>query len=422
MRRRASHCPPAGTRRRAACRGRRASVVNDPMRYVAQISTLIAFAALVVASVTLAGCGGSKSTPTVTSAIAPRDPWGTVWLCRPGEAGDPCVSNLATTVVTGRGATHIERASPAKNPPIDCFYVYPTVSGQPTINANRAIGFREREIAIAQVSRFSQVCRVYAPVYRQITLSALAHPSRITLAHALIAYRDVLDAFRDYLAHYNHGRGIVFIGHSQGATILIRLLQQEVDRRPAVRRLLVSALLLGGNVTVPKGRTVGGDFAHLPACTASRQAGCVIAYSSFTRKPPKNSQFGRTTSDAGVILMAPHNPSPNLRIMCVNPASPEGGSAPLDPYIPALVLAFLPAGSALSVKTPWVAFRGEYTARCESSGNATWLQITHVAGIDKHPLLSHLRDPALGLHALDVNVALGNLVHLVGEESAAYRG
>ena len=66
----------------------------------------------------------------------------------------------------------------------------------------------------------------------------------------------MLSAFRDYLAHYNDGRGIVFIGHSQGAVILIRLLQQEVDRTPALRNRLVSALLMGGNVTVPKGQLV----------------------------------------------------------------------------------------------------------------------------------------------------------------------
>ena len=135
------------------------------------------------------------------------------------------------------------------------------------MNANLQIGLRETAVALTQASRFSQVCKVYAPVYRQITLGALAHPGRITLANALVTYRSVLSAFRDYLAHYNQGRGIVFIGHSQGATILIRLLQQEVDRSPSVRRRLVSALLLGGNVTVPRGRTTGGDFAHIPACT-----------------------------------------------------------------------------------------------------------------------------------------------------------
>lgn len=395
------------------------------MSHAARLST---FAVLAVVGVALAGCSGGKSkpaattAPNATAASNPRDRWGTVWLCRPGLADDPCTSALTTTVVPRSGATHVERALPASKPAIDCFYVYPTISGQPTINANLAIEFREREIAVAQASRFSQVCSVFAPVYRQITLSALDHPARITRANALIAVDSVRSAFRDYLAHYNHGRGIVFIGHSQGAAILIKLLEQEVDGAPAVRRRLVSALLMGGNVTVAKGRSVGGDFMHIPACTSRSQTGCVVAYSSFTAKPPANSQFGRTTSDAGVRLLAPHNPSPNIRIMCVNPASPAGGTAVLDPYIPSLVLAFLPAGSAPTVKTPWISFPGEYSARCESSGNATWLQVTRIGGIaDRRPLLTHLEDPTLGLHVLDVNIALGNLVRLVRDEAAAYR-
>jgi hypothetical protein len=394
------------------------------MLSAARVWRLVALAAVGVA---VGGCGGAKSRPTATTsssaaaASGPRDRWGTVWLCRPGLAHDPCVSDLKTTVVARSGATYVERAFPARRPAVDCFYVYPTISGQPTMNANLAIEFREREVAIAQASRFSQVCRVYAPIYRQLTLRALLHPAGITVSEALVAYDSVLGAFRDYLAHYNDGRGIVFIGHSQGAAILIKLLKQAVDRAPAVRRRLVSALLMGGNVTVPRRRSVGGDFSHIPACRSSRQTGCVVAYSSFTATPPQNSQFGRTTSDAGLRLLAQRNPSPDLRIMCVNPASPAGGTAVLDPYLPSLVLAFLPAGSAPTVRTPWVSFPGEYTARCKSAGNATWLQVTHSnGGADHRPLLTHLQNPALGLHILDVNIALGDLVQLVRDEAAAY--
>ena len=384
------------------------------------VARLLKLVALVALAVVLASCGGSKNKPAATTT-GPRDQWGTVWLCRPGLENDPCTSSLTTTVIARSGATRVEQTPPAGTPAIDCFYVYPTISGQPTINANLAIGFRESEVAIAQASRFSQDCQVYAPVYRQLTLSALDHPNRITLAHARIAYESVLAAFRDYLAHYNHGRGIVFIGHSQGAAILIKLLQDEIDGNASLRSRLVSALLLGGNVTVAKGESAGGDFAHIPACLSSRQTGCVVAYSSFTAKPAQNSQFGRTTSDAGVRLLAPHNPSPNLRILCVNPAFPTSGTAALDPYVPSLVLSFLPAGSTPTVGTPWVEFPGEYTGRCESSGNATWLQITHSSGsLDHRPRLSVLNDQTLGLHVLDVNIALGNLVQLVHDEAAAY--
>jgi hypothetical protein len=381
----------------------------------------VALGAVVLA---LAGCGhGSRSATASTSTAAangPRDQWGTVWLCRPDLARNPCVSNLSATAITRTGATRIVHAAPAKLPPVDCFYVYPTISDQHAVNANLQAGLRESLVATAQASRFSQVCRVYAPVYRQITLSAIDHPRRITLAAALIAYRSVVSAFRDYLAHYNHGRGIVFIGHSQGAVILTRLLREEVDGNRALRGRLVSALLMGGNVTVRKGSTVGGDFAHIPACTSVAQTGCVVAYSSFTSKPPPNSQFARTSSDAGVGLLARHR-SRGLQIMCVNPASPAGGRAPLNPYLPSLVLQFLPSTRSLRVETPWVAFPGEYTGECESSGDATWLQVTRAGTSDHRPALTRLEQPAFGLHVLDVNIALGDLVRLVRAEAASYR-
>jgi hypothetical protein len=146
----------------------------------------------------------------------------------------------------------------------------------------------------------------------------------------------------------------------------------------------------------------------------------VVAYSSFTAKPPSNSQFGRTTSDAGVRLLAPTKPSPELRIMCVNPAAPAGGAALLDPYLPSLALRFLPRRYRLKVKTPWVSFPGEYSARCESSGNATWLQVTQVGSHDRRPSLAAAGDAILGLHVLDVNIALGNLVRLVRDQAAAF--
>ena len=392
------------------------------MHRVSHSLRIVVVAVLVVG---LAACGGgstkstSTQTTTTTTTISATDQWGTKWLCKPGLTDNPCLSDQSATAILPSGKMVVSHPAPATSPPVDCFYVYPTISGESTINASLAVGFRQQEVATAQASRFSQVCNVYAPVYRQITLSALDHPRRITLPHALVAYQSVLAAFRDYLAHYNHGRGIVFIGHSQGATILIRLLQQEVDNVPPVRRRLVSALLMGGNVTVPKGKTVGGDFKHIPACSSATEAGCVVAYSSFTSKPVAGSQFGRTSSDAGVGLLAPRRPSPNLAIMCVNPASPSGGTGWLQPYIPALALTFV--GQTLPVTTPWVTFPREFTGRCKTSGNATWLQVSRPFGRSDHrPALTRLQEPILGLHILDVNIALGNLVSLVGRQTAAY--
>lgn len=391
-----------------------------------RISLSLRIVTVAVLTAGLAACGGgsknttsTQATTTTPAAGAATDQWGTKWLCKPGLAVNPCLADESATAVLPSGKLVVTHPKAAKAAPVDCFYVYPTISDESTINASLAVGFRQDEVATAQASRFSRICNVYAPVYRQITLSALDHPRRVTLSHALIAYRSVLAAFRDYLAHYNNGRGIVFIGHSQGATILIRLLQQEVDNVPSVRRRLVSAFLMGGNVTVPKGKTVGGDFSHIPACTSSTETGCVVAYSSFTSKPRQNSEFGRTSSDAGVGLLAPRHLSPSIQIMCVNPASPSGGTGWLQPYIPTLALTFI--GENLPVRTPWVTFPREFTGRCETSGNATWLQVSRPGGTaDYRPALTRLQEPILGLHILDVNIALGDLVRLAGIQAAAY--
>lgn len=397
--------------------GRRVSVGSSVSS--APISRLLLVLVAAATVCALVGCGGKrKATAAPVASAAARDRWGTVWLCRPGERDNPCLSDLTASVVPPHGARRVERAVPAANPPVDCFYVYPTISGEGTINADLTIGFRERAIVIAQAARFSQVCRVYAPVYRQITLSALDHPRRITLRNALIAYRSVLAAFRTYLVHYNDGRGIVFIGHSQGAVVLIHLLQQQMDSSPSLRRRLVSALLLGGNVTVARGRDVGGDFRHIPACASMQQTGCVVAYSSFAGKPPTNSQFGRSTSSAGIGLLASRRRSADTRILCVNPASPGGGTGLLVPELPSFVLGFLSTRAIPRVGTPWIALPGRFTARCRSSGNATWLQVGEPRlGT---PLLGRLQDAALGLHILDVTIALDNLVGLVRAQARAY--
>ena len=363
----------------------------------------------------------------VVSELAAASPSAssTVWLCRPGLVGNPCTSNLTTTVVRANGTTYVQRARPTRNPPIDCFYVYPTVSTQPTANATLHIDPQERAVAIAQASRFSQVCRVYAPMYPQLTIAAIRNGIRPQAAET--AYLGVLSAWQDYLAHYNKGRGVVLIGHSQGASLLIALIKREVDPSPTERHRLVSALLMGGNVTVPTGQVVGGDFAHIPACRTNTQTGCVVAYSTFSSPPPANSFFGRVGTSISAISGLSPTSAAGLEILCTNPAALAGGAGPLIPYFP--TKPFPGSKSSLqygatskhTVRTPWVSYPNLYRAQCASSGGATWLQVTDIAGPkDTRPVVQPVLGPTWGLHLDDVNLALGNLVQIVRDESAVY--
>ncbi len=415
-----------------------------PTRGGAVAVTIVALLGLVLGACSGGSTGASSSTTTTAtgsgatasltaaqkSAVAngadraDTDSAGVEWLCRPGQANDPCTSGLATTVVPSLGPTHVEEATDAVHPGIDCFYVYPTVSPQKTANSDLHIDPAETAVAEAQASRFSQVCRVYAPMYPQLTLSAILNPADLTAANLATAYAGVEAAWDDYLAHDNDGRGVVVIGHSQGSAMLIALLRRKVDDDPAVRRRLVSAIILGGNVTVPVGRTVGGSFEHIPACTSTVQTGCVTAYSSFDRPPPANSLFGRP--GAGVSGLVPGGPvaSAGLEVLCVNPASPQGGISALSPYFPSarVTAAFGSQGPSLpSVSTPWITEPGLYTGQCEDENGASWFQVTApiVAG-DHRRIVTQTLGPTWGLHLDDVNISLGNLVTLVGDEARAY--
>ena len=183
-------------------------------------------------------------------------------------------------------------------------------------------GPEEASVIRAQLARFGSACRIYAPLYRQVTLTALrsAIAGRAMAADRVVGYNDVKDAWNYYLEHDNQGRGVVLIGHSQGSGVLTQLMRNEIDGKPVQDRL-VSALLLGTNVAVPRGKDVGGAFKNIPLCRTASQTGCVIAYASFRSNvpPPANSRFGRVPGD-------------DMASAC-KPGSVSGGSGELHAYL-----------------------------------------------------------------------------------------
>ena len=352
----------------------------------------------------------------------------TTWLCRPGLASNPCLNSEETTVRLDGGATFVEHAKPAKEPPIDCFYVYPTVSSQGTINANEEIDPEEIAIAESQASRFSQVCKVYAPIYPQLTIPAInGYLGEVKPENSVKAYAGVARAFLEYIARYNDGRGFELIGHSQGSAMLEQLIKEVIETKPALRKQLVGAIVLGGQVIVPEGKNVGGTFKTIPGCSVVGQTGCVVAYSSFLEEPPANALFGRATTILGGSLPEVEHP----QVLCVNPtvlaqghyAGPSlsyyptfnafGGKFPgdLGPYV-----------QAPKAPTPWVATPAQYSAKCEARNGASWLQLTPTDPKDTRTetVLVNTLGPLWGQHLVDVNAQLGNLVVDVGLQSVGY--
>ena len=310
--------------------------------------------------------------------------------------------------MTPRGAPHVVTTRPASRPPIDCFYVYPTVSQSSHLNAPLRSAPEIVATVRAQAALFATECRLFIPLYRQVTVAALTS-GRFADPHAnAVALADLRAAWHDYLAHDNRGRGVVLIGHSQGAMQLTKLIRDDIDTDATARALLVSAFLLGGNITVPAGKTVGGDFTSIPTCTSASQLGCLVAYSSFATTPPLIAFFGRTT--------------PGRQVVCVNPAALLGRRH-ISPIVPtkttagAILSGNLPVTARYS--TGYVSFPNALRASCVDSAGA---HVLHVSGrIGGQPVASlQTLGSAWGLHIADVNLELGDLLALVSQESHAW--
>lgn len=377
-----------------------------------------AIAAVVVA----AGLAAALVAPAGAAAGSGPEP---VWLCKPGQSPNPCKESLETTVFQSDGSSRVVNPPHARHPKYDCFYVYPTVSDQPTTNADLTVDPQQTAIARYQAARFSRRCRVFAPIYRQVTLNGLFGTSQAEqTAAAQLAYGDVRAAWRTYLREYNRGRGVVLIGHSQGTFMLRNLIRTEIDIRPAVRRRIVSALLLGGNVTVREGKRKGGDFTHLRACAKPDQFNCVVAFSTFNEAPPADAAFGIVGRTIDAVFGLPTGP--RYEVLCNNPAALGGGSAPLRTLVPTepfpgtlgAGILLMYGGELPTAPTPWIQPQDHYSGECVRSGEAHVLMISPLDGART---LTPSPDPAWGLHLADGNIALGDLVDLTRAQAAAYR-
>jgi len=395
-------------------------------------SCAAAFAALVASCSPLGAIGSAfaQAVPAPDPRIAHAD-YGNpaLWLCRPDLAVNRCHVNLDATVIAADGSTRVEHHVPARNPPIDCFFVYPTVSKDPGWQSDFVPDHLEIDDIREQFARFGKVCRQFAPMYRQTTLTALRRnaggpqPVGEKLPDGVGGLSDVKDAWNWYLAHENHGRGVVLVGHSQGAAMIARLLAQEVDGKPVQARL-VSALIIGGPVYVPLGKDVGGSFKTIPLCRSRGQTGCVVSYSTFrdTFPPPANSLFGRARD--------------GLRVACVNPAELDGKHGVADSYF--LIKGFLnDAGGPNQpdwinpprpIVTPFVKTPGLVSTHCVENAEFDYLALhvnTDPRGKRTNRLAGEIVRPfgvdySWGLHILDVDHSIGNLISIVQAQSQAF--
>jgi hypothetical protein len=365
-----------------------------------------------------AGFASALASAAAPALAADDDPYARpeAWLCRPG-ASDLCAAPVVATVVQSDGSRGSRVLKPNPAAPIDCFYVYPTVSEDPAGNSGMTGGPGEKRAVAQQFAAFASVCRPFAPIYRQVTIAGV----EAVLRHEplpvdfKLPYEDVRAAWRHYLAHDNDGRGVVMIGHSQGARILARLIVHEIEGKPE-QRLLAGALILGFDVEVPEGKDVGGTFKAIPLCRAAGQRGCVVAYETFpaSSRPLDESRFT-------------HPETPGMEIACTDPAALAGGR--LDPILATQTNLIgkppLDPGWAAFVKpldAPFVSVPGIASRHCVEGPNASYLSVSINSPSEPGAWPTTLPGDLVmdgrllkswGWHLIDVNVAMGNLIDFV---------
>ena len=346
------------------------------------------------------------------------------WLCLPGRS-DVCSTPLPTTALNPNGYGSVGRSTVAKDPPLDCFYVYPTVSRDSGMNSDLDVDNSEIGAAKVQFARFAGICRTYAPIYRQMTLAAVtaAATGADVNQYARLAYTDVARAWREYLARYNKGRPFVLIGHSQGSLMLQQLIKHGIEGKPVARQMKL-AILPGYNLLVPVGRRVGGTLKSTPICGSTGETGCVMSWVSFRDKnvPPEGAIFGRATE-------------PGMTVACTNPARPGSTNwERLDSYWNARWSLPVPGGPIQwstegASPTEFLRTEGLVSGRCVNDGPLGYLSIrTNADPNDKRTDrvygevgLLGMFIPGWGMHLADVAEAQGDMIRLVEDISARSR-
>lgn len=366
----------------------------------------------VLAAAMLAGPAWAQDVPPAPGDTAPVDyARPSAWICHPGGgaqgAGDgTCAGNLDAVAITAAGLRTHDPFVPAAAPPIDCLYVYPTASDDPTFHSDMTVDASEKETVHAQAARLSGVCRLFAPAYHQVTSAGLrwrmAHGAEdaatadgIVASINAIPYRDVRAAWASYLLHDNHGRGVVLVGHSQGAILLKKLLREEIDGRPA-QHLLVGAYLAGN----PNLGT--GSFRSIGPCRAAGETGCVVAWSSYLEGYAGDRAFGGSREGAA---------------LCVDPAAIGGGRGMLKPVMPRPAMAA--PGSP-----PYVEPVGQLSAECVADGKGAVLRVRVEPGRYADLMAAALQHgssrPSWGLHPMDIRLTQGNMIDDIAAQSAQW--
>jgi hypothetical protein len=213
-------------------------------------------------------------------------------------------------------------AAPASGRPAGryaVFFVHPTSYIRPAIGPdapwNAPLGDKDAEARArlflrGMASPFAGADEIWAPKYRQAVFGAFLTDKPEAQQALDLAYRDVAQAFDFFVATVDRDEPIVLAGHSQGALLVLRLLQDKIIGTPLQKRIAM-AYPIGWPISVAHDLPALG----LPACGTPDQAGCIVTWSSFAEPPDPSQVFERFTATPGFDGQ-PRGDGP---ILCTNP-------------------------------------------------------------------------------------------------------
>lgn len=272
----------------------------------------------------------------------------------------------------------------------DVFYIHPTTFQSRDWNqrmddkATRA--WTVQSVAQRQLNAFAACCRLFMPFYRQASSRAFIERDGRGAQAYDFAYRDVRQAFRNYIAKLGKGRPFIIAGHSQGALLGLRLLKEEIAGTPLADRL-VAAYLPG--IGIPKG-TLPSD---VPPCTSPGQTRCVASWNGFSESAETTAWKQRSVADYGA-------PGQDPALVCTNPMT-------FDATLPAAGFAdgkgMLPVAQKDRPAAPLV--HRAVAARCVDG----ILRVRTASTVEAQPLPNgslHMHDIALFWADISANAAL----------------
>lgn len=167
-------------------------------------------------------------------------------------------------------------------PDVDVFFIHPTTYlsrdswNAPLEYADANIRIEKRVLKM-QASAFNLAGQIYAPRYRQATFGAFFDEDGNGLQALIFAFKDVQDAFDQFINERNDGRPFIIAGHSQGSLHLLSLLKTRIEGTPLAERM-IAAYVTGWPVSVEADL---GALKGIEACADADDTGCVVSHQTF---------------------------------------------------------------------------------------------------------------------------------------------